>query len=163
MQSRALSGGIISRTDVIIFIRGTIMDNFLTPVLALIVWSLIIWCVMYARRIPAMQKAKIAPDTAKSPDGDWKSKMPEGVQYAAHNYNHLMEQPTIFYALMFYIHLTGGMTDMMLNLAWGYVILRVLHSLVQIMVNKVMVRFSLFVLSTILLIIMACSQAAKLF
>lgn len=139
------------------------MSHFLTPVLALILWSLIIWCIMYARRIPAMQKAKIAPDSAKSPDGDWKSKMPEGVQYAAHNYNHLMEQPTIFYALMFYIVLAGGESSLMSYLAWGYVILRILHSLVQISSNKVMVRFSLFSLSTILLIIMACAQAAKLF
>lgn len=139
------------------------MSHFLTPVLALILWSLIIWCIMYARRIPAMQKAKIDPDSAKSPDGDWKSKMPEGVQYAAHNYNHLMEQPTIFYALMFYIALTGGESSLMGYLAWGYVLLRVLHSLVQISSNKVMVRFSLFALSTILLIVMACAQAAKLF
>jgi len=67
------------------------MYEFLTPVLALIIWSLIVWCVMYARRIPAMQKHRIAPDKAKSPDGDWKGRLPENVQYAAHNYNHLMD------------------------------------------------------------------------
>ncbi len=139
------------------------MSNFLTPVLVLILWSLIIWCVMYARRIPAMNKAKIAPDTARNPDGEWKAKMPEYAQFAAHNYNHLMEQPTIFYALMFYISLTGGASSLMLYCAWGYVILRILHSLVQITVNKVMARFSLFALSTLILIIMACAQAARLF
>jgi len=139
------------------------MSHFLTPVLVLILWSLAVWYIMYARRIPAMQKAKIDPDSAKSPDGDWKSKMPERAQFAAHNYNHLMEQPTIFYALMFYIALTGGESGLMGHLAWGYVVLRVLHSLVQVTSNKVMIRFSLFSLSTILLIIMACAQAAKLF
>lgn len=139
------------------------MSNFLTPVLALIFWSLIIWAVMYARRIPAMQKAKINPDSAKSPNGDWKGLLPEKVQAAAHNYNHLMEQPTIFYALMFYIVLSGSESGLMLNLAWAYVALRVLHSLVQISAGKVMVRFSLFTLSTLLLIVMACAQAAKLF
>jgi len=139
------------------------MSSFLTPVLTLIIWSLIIWCVMYARRIPAMQKAKIDPDTAKSPDGDWKSKMPERAQFAAHNYNHLMEQPTIFYALMFYIFLTDGVSPLMLYCAWAYVILRVLHSLVQITSNKVMIRFSIFSLSTIIIIVMACAQAARLF
>lgn len=118
---------------------------------------------MYARRIPAMQKAKIAPDTAKSPDGDWKGQLPEKVQAAAHNYNHLMEQPTIFYALMFYIVLTGGESSLMGHLAWAYVILRVIHSLVQITSNKVMVRFSIFSFSTIVLIVMACAQMAKLF
>lgn len=139
------------------------MSHFLTPVLALILWSLIIWCVMYARRIPAMQKAKINPETAKSPDGDWKGQLPVKVQAAAHNYNHLMEQPTIFYALMFYIVLTNGETSLMGYLAWAYVILRVLHSLVQVSAGKVMVRFTLFSLATIVLIIMACAQAAKLF
>jgi hypothetical protein len=139
------------------------MSNFLTPVLVLILWSLVIWCVMYARRIPAMNKAKIAPDTARNPDGEWKAKMPEYAQFAAHNYNHLMEQPTIFYALMFYISLTDGASSLMLYCAWGYVILRILHSLVQITVNKVMARFSLFALSTLILIIMACTQAARLF
>jgi len=139
------------------------MSHFLAPVLALILWSLIIWCVMYARRIPAMQKAKVDPDTAKSPDGDWKAKMPLKVQAAAHNYNHLMEQPTIFYALMFYIVLTNGQSSLMSYLAWAYVILRVLHSLVQVSAGKVMVRFTLFSVSTIVLIVMACAQAAKLF
>lgn len=138
------------------------MDNFLTPVLVLIVWSLIIWCVMYARRLPAMTKLKIDPDSARNPDGDWKDIMPDHAQFAAHNYNHLMEQPTIFYALMFYIQISGfAEGDTMAHrLAWAYVILRVLHSLVQITVNKVMIRFGLFSLGTIVLIIMALRAVA---
>jgi len=138
------------------------MDQFLTPVLALILWSLIIWTLMYVRRIPAMNKAKIAPDTARNPDGEWKSRLPETAQFAAHNYNPLMEQPTIFYALMFYLHLSGSAAGdgMALKLAWAYVILRVLHSLVQVTVNKVMLRFGLFSISTIVLIIMACRAVA---
>ena len=141
------------------------MDQFLTPVLALIIWSLIIWTLMYARRIPAMQKAKILPDSASSPDGDWKSKLPDHTQWAAHNYNHLMEQPTIFYALMFYLQLSGSASGdtMALRLAWAYVILRVLHSLVQVTVNKVMIRFGIFTLSTIILIVMALRAVADVF
>ena len=141
------------------------MDNFLTPVLALIIWSLIIWCVMYARRIPAMQKAGIDPDKGRNPDGDWKALMPDHAQFAAHNYNHLMEQPTIFYALMFYIQISGfAIGDTMaLRLAWAYVILRVLHSLVQITVNKVMIRFGLFSVSTIILIVMALRAVSDVF
>ena len=124
---------------------------FLMPVLALISWSLIVWIVLYARRIPAMQAAKIAPDTAKSPNGDWKQKMPLKAEAAAHNYNHLMEQPTIFYALMFYAVLAGGMEFFIYYLAWAYVAIRVLHSLVQISTGPVIVRFSLFTLSTLCL------------
>ncbi len=138
------------------------MDNFLTPVLVLIIWSLIIWCVMYARRIPAMKKAGIDPDSGRNPDGEWKSLMPDHAQFAAHNYNHLMEQPTIFYALMFYIQISGFATGdtMAHRLAWAYVVLRILHSLVQITVNKVLIRFSLFSLGTIVLIVMALRALA---
>ena len=139
------------------------MSHFLTPVLALIIWSLVIWCVLYVRRIPAMQAAKISPDTAKHPDGDWKARMPDSERYAAANYNHLMEQPTIFYALMFTIFLMDKVGPLALYCAWGYVGLRVLHSLIQITANKVMPRFIIFSLSTILLMIMALSALAKLF
>jgi len=125
--------------------------SFLTPVLALIIWTLLIWVLMYARRIPAMQAAKIDPDSAKSPDGKWKEEMPLSVQASAHNYNHLLEQPTIFYALMFYITLTAQMSAPIYYAAWAYVILRVLHSFVQVSAGKVMIRFAIFSLSTIML------------
>ena len=127
---------------------------FLAPVLALIIWTLLIWALMYARRIPAMQAAKIDPESAKSPDGNWKDQLPLSVQASAHNYNHLLEQPTIFYALMFYITLTAQMSTPIYYVAWGYVALRVLHSFVQVSSGKVMLRFTLFSLSTMALIAM---------
>jgi len=125
--------------------------TFLTPVLALIIWTLLVWVLMYARRIPAMQKARIDPDTAKSPDGAWKEELPLSVQASAHNYNHLLEQPTIFYALMFYIAVTVQMSAPLFYAAWAYVALRVLHSFVQVSAGKVMLRFGLFTLSTLVL------------
>jgi hypothetical protein len=127
---------------------------FLAPVLALIIWTLLIWVLMYARRIPAMQAAKIDPDSAKSPDGKWKEALPLRVQASAHNYNHLLEQPTIFYALMFYITLTAQMSTPIFFAAWGYVGLRVLHSFIQVTAGKVMLRFAVFSLSTLILIAM---------
>ncbi len=126
-------------------------NAFLAPVLALIIWTLLIWVLMYARRIPAMQKAKIDPDAAKSPDGNWKQELPLSVQASAHNYNHLLEQPTIFYALMFYITLTAQMSAPLYYVAWAYVVLRVFHSFVQVSAGKVMLRFGLFLLSTLTL------------
>ena len=129
-------------------------SSFLTPVLALIIWTLLIWALMYARRIPAMQAAKIDPETAKSPDGKWKEELPLSVQASAHNYNHLLEQPTIFYALMFYVTLTAQMSMPIFYAAWAYVGLRVLHSFVQVSAGKVMLRFSIFSLSTLVLIAM---------
>jgi len=138
------------------------MSHFLTPALALIIWTLIMLIVMYKRRIPAMQAiSKRTQDFIDDPKlGE---KMPATARWAADNYNHLHESPTIFYALMFTIFLMDKITPLALYCAWAYVIIRVIHSLIQITSNNVMVRFSLFVLSVVLLIIMALSTAAKLF
>jgi hypothetical protein len=125
----------------------------LTPVLALVVWTLIVWIWMYATRIPAMQKAKIDPQSAVHPGS--LATLPTNVRVVADNYNHLHEQPTIFYALAIYTHLAGAADELNMALAWGYVGLRAAHSLAQIVLKKVMVRFSLFALSSILLIVIA--------
>jgi len=122
------------------------------PVLALVTWSLIIWAWMYVKRIPAMQKAGIAPQDAAMPGS--LNVLPAPARQAADNYNHLMEQPTIFYAAALAIQVAGHGDAWMAGLAWAYVALRVLHSLVQISINRVMARFSLFVLATMVLAVM---------
>jgi len=106
---------------------------------------------MYALRIPAMSKAKINPQDARFP-GSLNS-LPDGARQVADNYNHLMEQPTIFYALAAITYLAGQQTDLTAGLAWGYVALRVVHSLIQNTINLVPLRFLVFALSTILLIV----------
>jgi len=127
------------------------MDHaMLTPVLALIAWTLIIWTWMYALRIPAMQAAQINPQDAAHPGS--LSVLPAAVRQVADNYNHLHEQPTVFYALAFYCVLAGTGDETNVALAWIYVALRVLHSLIQCTVNKVMLRFSVFVLCSLVLI-----------
>ncbi len=125
----------------------------LTPVLALISWTLIVWVWMYATRIPAMHQAKIDPQSAIHPGS--LSSLPENARVIADNYNHLHEQPTIFYALAFYTHLVGAGDTVNIWLAWIYVAVRIAHSLAQIVVRKVMVRFLLFVLAAIVLIVLA--------
>lgn len=142
--------------------KGAELQAFLTPILILVCWTLIMWIWMYATRIPAMQKAKIDPDTARHP-GTYGDKLPASVRSVADNYNHLHEQPTIFYALMVFAGLTGGGDTLMLQLAYGYVGLRVLHSLVQVLSSKVMLRFLVFSISTIVLIVMAVKEAIRVF
>jgi hypothetical protein len=122
----------------------------LEPVIALISWTLIVWVWMYALRIPAMNAARIDPDDAKHPGS--LSGLPSNVRAVADNYNHLHEQPTIFYALAFYTQLAGAADVLNVQLAWAYVGLRVVHSLVQNTANKVMIRFSVFSLSSLVLI-----------
>jgi len=129
------------------------MTTILTPVLALIVLSLVVWVWMYATRMPAMQRAKLDPQAARFP-GSLDS-LPDSARQVANNYNHLMEQPTIFYALVFYIYLSGGQDHLYIVLAWSYVALRVIHTLIQCTVNLVVARFAVFSLSTLVLMAMA--------
>ena len=130
------------------------MASILTPALALICLTLLVWIWMYATRIPAMQKAGIRPDEGRHAR-EMNARLPSSARQVADNYNHLLEQPTIFYALVFYIVLAGISDVLFIQLAWVYVGLRVLHTLIQCTVNIVMLRFTVFSISTIVLMVMA--------
>ena len=134
--------------------------TMLTPVLALIVWTLIVWIWMYATRIPAMQKAKINPQDAVNAGA--LDTLPVEVRVVADNYNHLHEQPTIFYALAIYSYLVGVADPLNVWLAWGYVAARILHSFMQIVVRKVMLRFQVFALASVILMIIAARNVFAL-
>ena len=134
--------------------------SILTPALILVTWTLVVWAWMYALRIPAMSSAGIDADDARHPGS--LDVLPSHVRAVADNYNHLHEQPTIFYALVFYTQLAGTATEFNISLAWCYVVLRILHSVVQNTVNKVMIRFSVFALSSLALIGMALSTLLQL-
>ena len=140
------------------------MENagFVAPVMALVLWTLVVWLWMYATRIPAMQKAKVDPQSAARARSLGESLPPE-VMYVSDNYNHLMEQPTIFYAAALAAQLAGQADGLNVGLAWTYVILRVVHSLIQCTVNVVMARFAVFSLSTIVLAVMAIRVALAVF
>jgi len=132
------------------------MNSILTPALALVVLTLLVWVWVYATRIPAMQRADIQLQDAKFPAD--LQKLPDGARQVADNYNHLLEQPTIFYALVFYVFLAGHTDQLHIYLAWIYVLLRVAHTLIQCTVNIVTMRFSVFALSTLVLMAMALRE-----
>ena len=134
--------------------------EFLMPVLALIAWTFVMWAWMYATRIPAMRAAGIDPQEAAVSDA-LRERLPPQVRWKADNYNHLHEQPTIFYALMFFAVLTGGADAMALGLAWAYVAVRVVHSLVQATVNRIVVRFALFNLGSLVLLAFTVREALR--
>jgi len=136
--------------------------QFLLPVLALIAWTLVMWFWLYATRLPAMKRAGIDPQEAAHP-GTYAHRMPEHARSVADNYNHLHEQPTIFYALMFFIALSGGISASTLGLAWAYVGARVVHSLVQATINRVVVRFTVFAFGSLLLVCMTVRELLRAF
>lgn len=127
----------------------------LGPVVALAAWTMVMWIWMYATRIPAIN-ALPKPGT---PDADvgWtgaklEGLLPPSVQWKAHNYNHLHEAPTVFYAICIVLAMIGQGDDLNATIAWMYVGIRIVHSIWQSTVNKVMIRFGLFALSSLALI-----------
>jgi hypothetical protein len=136
-------------------------DSLLTPMLALICWSLVMLVWTYAVRIPAIGKAGIDPASAKEPTA--LDALPLGVRQVAYNYNHLMEQPTLFYALVVYSYLAGQQNTVNLALAWAYVGMRIVHSLVQATINVVLVRFGVFIAGSLVLAALAARDVWALF
>lgn len=138
----------------------TINVDALLPVLGLIAWTLVVWLWMYATRLPAMQKAQVHPDAARHP-GTYGDKLPANVRSVADNYNHLHEQPTLFYAIMFFAALTGGGDEFMMIGGWAYVGLRIVHSFVQILSPKVLLRFIMFTLCTLALFVLVGREVMR--
>lgn len=138
--------------------------KILQPAVALMAWTMVMWLWMYATRIPAMNALKLDPDSlAKDPTKTLDDILPAAVQWKAHNYNHLHEAPTLFYAVCLVIALTGNGGGTSAMVAWVYVGLRVIHSIVQATVNKVMLRFILFALSSITLMALIYHAAKIVF
>lgn len=131
--------------------------SMIAPMLALILWTFVIWFWMYVTRIPAMRAAGIDPGKIKQ-KGELDA-LPVKVKQIADNYNHLHEQPTVFYALAICTHLLGMVDPLSVGLAWVYVALRVLHSLIQCTGNFVPLRFVVFVSSSLVLLVVAVRDA----
>jgi hypothetical protein len=135
----------------------------LQPVVALLAWTAIMFLWMYAIRIPAMIEAGVDLKNRVGGQGsDLDKILPPDVQWKAHNYNHLMEQPTLFYAICFSLALIEQGDGPNLLLAWSYVALRVVHSIVQATWNLVRVRFAIFALASVALIALTLHAAAAL-
>lgn len=134
----------------------------LAPVIALVLWSALIWAWMYATRIPAIVKARMRLDPM-APRGQQMSTLPAVVRWKADNYNHLMEQPTLFYAVALSLAVLGDTSSASVWLAWAYVALRMVHSLVQVLVNVITLRFAVFSVSSLVLFALAGRAALRVF
>lgn len=132
----------------------------LLPVLALVLWTFVMWSWMYATRIPAIMKSRMRLDPM-APRGEQMATLPAQVRWKADNYNHLFEQPTIFYATAIALALIPH-TSTDVTLAWAYVALRVVHSLVQALVNIIELRFALFMISSLVLLALAVRTTCAL-
>ena len=125
----------------------------LTPILVLVLWTSSVFLVLAFGRV---KYTKNPQDAAHSKD--LKGTMPDWVERAADNYNHLFEQPVAFYALTLCIAVINNFDSFMVQLAWAFVVLRIMHSLVQLTFNLVLLRFFIFVMGWLVLVLMAYSQ-----
>ena len=133
----------------------------LAPVVTLVAWTLIVMMWMVATRIPAMRKAGInLGERVGGRGANLEGVLPDEVMWKAHNYMHLVEQPTLFYAIALTLALLGFGGGINLYLAWGYVGLRIVHTLIQATYNRVMHRFLVFALASLCLVGLTVHAAA---
>ena len=136
----------------------------LQPLIALVGWTFVMWVWMYATRLPAMFRADIDPDTLDAtPGASLDQLLPARVSWKAQNYNHLHEAPTLFYAVVLATVVAGDSSAVSIWLAWTYVGLRVIHSLVQATTALVPLRFVIFNASQLVLLALTVAAALTIF
>ena len=135
----------------------------LAPIVALVAWTLVMMVWMIVTRFAAMRRKGISlKGRVGTRSGSLEGVIEDQVNWKAHNYMHLVEQPTLFYAIAIALALMDFGGGINLVLAWAYVGLRIAHSLVQATVNIVLYRFILWVLSSLALIGLTVHAAAFL-
>ena len=131
--------------------------NILAPGAVLILWTLVMLVWTAVTRFRALAKSgidlKAAPPGGRG--GDLEGILPPVTNWKSHNYTHLLEQPTLFYAVILILHAVGGYPAYVVWIAWTYVVLRVIHSFWQATVNRIPVRFAIFAASTLCLLALA--------
>ena len=136
----------------------------IAPLVALVAWTLVIMAWMALTRFATFKKMGISLNAipAGSRGVNLEGKAPDQVQWKSHNYTHLLEQPTIFYAIILALALMGMDQPINVWLAWGYVALRIVHSLIQCTVNTVKYRFAVFSLATLCLLGLTVHAGARI-
>ena len=131
--------------------------EILYPMLGMILLSSSILVALAVTRIPLIIKHFGNLQGAKHSD-ELRPRLPSRLRNITDNYNHLFEQPTLFYALIIYIYLMEHADTSHVQLAWGYVVLRGLHSVTQVTTNNVSIRAPVFVAASLCLIVMVVRE-----
>jgi len=136
------------------------LESIFLPMLATMALTAIVWFVMYARRIPAMRKARLPAQTYTIPE-TISQHLPEAVNYPANNLKNLFELPVLFYALCLYLYVAGQVDQTYVLAAWLFFMFRVLHSIVHCTRNIVMLRFYLYSAASLALWFMLARALVK--
>lgn len=133
----------------------------LVPVVGMFLLTFLVWTYLYIRRIGYMRRERIHPQAVRSPERA-RQLIPEEVNYPANNLANLTELPVVFYALCLLLYATGMADAIDVAVAWGYFLLRAVHSAIQCTFNRVMLRFGVYMASSVLLWVMVARTAARL-
>src|SRR5512139_1161223 len=134
----------------------SIQSPIFAPAIVLVLWSLVMLGWLALTRLPAMSRAGLdLAGSVGSRGANLEGVLPDRVNWKSHNYTHLMEQPTIFYATESILVVVVAGEGINLTLAWAYVLLRIAHSIVQATWYRVAVRFAIFCLATTALLLLA--------
>ncbi len=137
-------------------------STLFAPIIALVLWTFVMWAWLYATRIPAIKNARVKLDPKQTKEA-FNAQMPPDARWKADNYNHLLEQPTLFYAVTLTLAMLGADGALNTMLAWSYVALRIVHSLVQATRNIILHRFWVFVASSLVLLSLALRATVLVF
>ena len=129
--------------------------------LAMIALSGFLIVVLLASRLPPIIKYWGDLQFAEHSE-DLRPQLPKPLRLITENYNHIFEQPTLFFATCAYIYMAGQTDPLNVGLAWAYVGLRLLHTITQLTVNNVTLRVSLFATSSVCLVAIIIREAFKL-
>ena len=135
--------------------------NILHPMLGMIALSGLLILVLLASRLAPIIKYWGNLQFAEHSE-DLRPQLPRPLRLITENYNHIFEQPTLFYAVVIYLHLVNQGDEANVMLAWGYVIARLAHSIIQITINHVPLRILFFVVSGFCLLAMIVREVLRL-
>jgi hypothetical protein len=123
-------------------------DAIFSPFFATLFLTFLVWVYMYIRRISFITRNKIGSEKLTIP-GTLAQISPANVSNPSDNLKNLFEIPVLFYGLTLYLFVTQQVDTVYVNAAWIFVIFRALHSVVHCTFNLIMLRFYLYLFSTL--------------
>ncbi len=132
------------------------------PFFSTMILTFVVWAFMYVRRIGFIRGSKLSPTDLAVP-GALARLSPAAVANPSDNLKNLFEIPVLFYALALYLFVTNQVDPAHLTAAWVFVVFRALHSAVHCTINIVIVRFYLYLVSTVAVWFMAARAAFRYF
>lgn len=137
-------------------------DAIFGPFLALMLLTLVVWVVMYVRRLAFLYANKVDTRELTTPERG-AAIIPESISYPAHNLRNLFELPVVFYALCLYLYLADRVDATFVIAGWVFFAFRIVHSLIHSTVNIVMLRFLIYMAGALTLWFMVLRAALEYF